>query len=74
MEPRTVLRIAVAIGHRRLAEGLGGICHVAREASSEAKAQEQSPTSVGGRRFVVLAGERRIRWAGCEYADTELLV
>jgi hypothetical protein len=71
MEPRTVLRIALAIGCRTLAESVGGICHVARETSIEAKASEQSPTSVGGRRFVVLAGERCIRWAGCEYADPE---
>jgi hypothetical protein len=72
MEPRTVLRIALAIGCRTLAESVGGICHVARETSIEAKASEQSPTSVGGRRFVVLAGERCIQRAGSEYADAKL--
>src|SRR5260370_33473249 len=50
MEPGTVLRIAVAIGCRTLGESVGGICHVACEASTEAKAQEQSPTRAGVRR------------------------
>ena len=53
---------------------MGGLRYVAREASFEAKASEQSPTGVGGRRVVVVAGERRIRgnrWAGSGYADAE---
>ena len=38
--------------------------HVAREASFEAKAREQSPAGVGGRRVVVFAGERGIAGVG----------
>jgi hypothetical protein len=71
MEPTTVLRIALAIGCRTLTESVGGICHVASETSIEAKASEQSPTSIGGRRFVVLASERCVQRAGCEYAGPE---
>ena len=56
---------------RMLTKGVGGVCYVAREASFEAKAQEQSPASVGGRRVVVFAGERGIRWANGEFADAE---
>jgi len=55
---------------RTLAESVG-VCHVAGEANFEAKAQQQSPAGIGGRRFVVLAGERHIRCASGEYADAE---
>src|ERR1700722_5843123 len=58
-------------GGLNIARKCGGGRDVAREASFEAKAQKQGSASVGSRRFVVLAGERRIRWAGGEYADAE---
>jgi hypothetical protein len=54
-------------------EGMGGD-YVAREASSEAKASGMRCPVVGGRRVIVIAGERRIRghqWARSGYADAE---
>jgi hypothetical protein len=59
---------------KHLPEGMGGLHHVAREASFKAKASEQSLTGIGGRRVIVVAGERRIRdprWAGSGYVDAE---
>jgi hypothetical protein len=53
---------------------MGGLHHVAREASIEAEASGMRSTVVGGRRVVVVAGERRIRGnrgTGSGYADTE---
>jgi hypothetical protein len=48
------------------------VCNATRETTIEATATEQSPTSIGSRWFVVLAGERRIGWAGSEYTGAEL--
>jgi len=51
---------------------MGGLYDVARETTFEAKPSGMRSTVVGGRRVVVVAGERRIggnRWAG--YDDTE---
>jgi hypothetical protein len=67
-----VLRLPSISFVEHLPEGMGGLYHVAREASFEAKASGMRSTVVGGRRVVVVAGERRIggnRWAG--YDDTE---
>jgi hypothetical protein len=57
---------AIALRRQRVVSGLmpastGGLRHVTREASFKGKAAEESPTSVGRRRFVVVAGERRIQ-------------
>jgi hypothetical protein len=60
------LRIVVANGRSEHCPDVWRWPDVAREAS---EAQKQSSAGVGGRRFVVHAGQRRIRWAGGEYAD-----
>ena len=53
---------------------MGGLHHVAREASFEAKKWGVRRAFVGGCRIVVVAGERRIRsdrGARSGYADAE---
>jgi hypothetical protein len=45
--------------------------HGARETTLQAKATGQSPGGVGRHRFVVLAGEQRIRCTGSKYAAAE---
>ena len=58
----------------RLREGMGGLNHVEREASFEAKKSGVRGAVVGGRRVVVVAGERGIRGnrvARAGYPDVE---
>jgi hypothetical protein len=55
-------------GHTRL---MGGLHHVAREASFEAKESDESRNSIGSRRGAV-AGGRRVRssrWSVRRYTD-----
>jgi len=57
-------------GHTRL---MGGLHHVAREASFEAKESDESRNGIGGR-WGAVAGERRIRgsrWSARRYSDGE---
>jgi hypothetical protein len=57
-----------------LPEGMGGLHHVTRETSFKTEASSMRRAVVGSRRFVVVAGERRIRGnrrARSKYADAE---
>ena len=69
-----LLRDLLNVRKYRLVEFYGRLYHIAREASFEAKVQGQSPTGVGRRWVVVVAGERSIRsnqQVGRGYTDAE---